>query len=177
MHLQLLWTVYCDKDYLSQFIEFSVVTSQYNGQFSSSHYIFVLMNVLFHAKISHSHWLQASIYSQNKTKICSGSFSADLNSQVHSVHSSNDSTLSNHRHVKKITCLAFSLAFSPFSNVVVQNYQLWWALLSSPYGFQLVDLTSQLAPGHMKAAYLELPVRKPLPEEFVANPQTHRIML
>ncbi len=28
----------------------------------------------------------------------------------------------------------------------------------------------------MKAAYLELPVRKPLPEEFVANPQTHHIM-
>lgn len=112
-----------------------------------------------------------------KLKSSQGRFLSILNSQVHSVHSSNYSTLSNHRHVKKITCLAFSLAFSPFSNVVVQNYQLWWALLSSSYGFQLVDLTSQLAPGHMKAAYLELPVRKPLPEEFVANPRTHHIML
>lgn len=32
-------------------------------------------------------------------------------------------------------------------------------------------------PGHMKAAYLVLPVRKSFPEEFVANPQTDLIML
>ncbi len=70
-----LWIIHCDKDYLSQFSQFSVVTSQYNGQFSSSYYIFVLINILFHAKMSHSHWLQASIYSQYKAKIFSGLFS------------------------------------------------------------------------------------------------------
>lgn len=73
--------------------------------------------------------------------------------------------------------MAFGISLSPCSNAVVQNFQLRWALLSGPYGFQLVGLTSQLASGHMKTAYLELPVRKPLPEEFVANPQTDLIML
>lgn len=81
------------------------------------------------------------------------------------------------RETSLVMGLAFSLPLSPFSDVVVQIYQLWWALLSSPYGFQLVELTNQIAVGHMKAAYLVLPVRKSFPEEFVANPQTDLIML
>ncbi len=108
-----LWIIHCDKDYLSQFSQFSVVTSQYNGQFSSSYYIFVLIIYCFMQKCHIHIDFKLPFIVSIKLKSSQGCFLSILNSQVHSVHSSNYSTLSNHRHVKKITCLAFSLAFLP----------------------------------------------------------------